>query len=293
MKRRNEVLVGILVTVAVIVGILGTLWLARGGLSSGYPLYTRLGWGSGLKQGQPVLLAGVNIGYVDKVDLRPNGTLVVTMRINEDYHVPEGSAAQVQPVGIFGDQSIALLPPRPSTTYYDPGDTIPAAPPQPSIAQIIAHVDTISGQLSDVTSAIQLQLVRGGGISDLRQTLAATNRLVSNLAAIADEQSRQLTLTMQSLRRTANAVDSARVDSTVRQLQLASTNLAALTGQLRSTSGQLDTVLVKLNGGVGTAGKFLNDTSLYVNMNALVKRLDSLTADFKKNPRRYIKFSVF
>src|SRR5688572_10229395 len=56
MKRRDEVLVGVLLTVAAVVLVMGTLWLARGGLSSGYPLYTRFAWGLNLKQGQPVRL---------------------------------------------------------------------------------------------------------------------------------------------------------------------------------------------------------------------------------------------
>ncbi len=83
MKRRDEVTVGILITVAVIVLVLGTLWLARGGLSSGYPLYTRFAWGQNLKQGQPVLLAGVNVGYVGDVTLRRDGYLDVMLRIDD------------------------------------------------------------------------------------------------------------------------------------------------------------------------------------------------------------------
>ena len=91
MKRRDEVLVGILMTVALVLVILGTLWLARGGLQSGYPLYARFPWGAGLKQGQPVLLAGVSVGYVDDVQLRRDDWLDVTMRVNDDYDVPLGS----------------------------------------------------------------------------------------------------------------------------------------------------------------------------------------------------------
>ena len=64
MKRRDEVTVGILITISVIVLVLGTLWLARGGLKSGYPLYSRFAWGQNLKQGQPVLLAGVSVGLI-------------------------------------------------------------------------------------------------------------------------------------------------------------------------------------------------------------------------------------
>ena len=62
MKRRDEVLVGIFTTAAIAVIIVGALWLARGGLTSGYPLYSRFPWGSGLKQGQRVWLAGVTAG---------------------------------------------------------------------------------------------------------------------------------------------------------------------------------------------------------------------------------------
>jgi ABC-type transporter Mla subunit MlaD len=72
MKRRDEVLVGIFTTIAVAVGILGALWLARGGLSSGYPLYATFPWAQGLKQGQPVFLAGVTVGYVDRIELDQN-----------------------------------------------------------------------------------------------------------------------------------------------------------------------------------------------------------------------------
>jgi hypothetical protein len=40
-------------------------------------------------------------------------------------------------------------------------------------------------------------------------------------------------------------------------------------------------------------GKLMNDPALYNDVRSLVTRLDSLTADFKKNPRKYIKLSIF
>ena len=103
MKRRDEVLVGLIVTVAIIVTVLGSLWLARGGLSKGYPLYAKFPWGAGLKQGQPVWLVGVTVGYLDEVELHQDGTLVTTLRIQKSYQVPVTSTAAVVPNGIFGD----------------------------------------------------------------------------------------------------------------------------------------------------------------------------------------------
>src|SRR4051812_17120530 len=84
-KRRDEVSVGIVITVAVVVLLLGTLWLIRGGLKNGYPLHTRFAWGQNLKQGQPVLLAGVSVGYVGDVTLRRDGYLDVLIRVFDQY----------------------------------------------------------------------------------------------------------------------------------------------------------------------------------------------------------------
>ena len=94
-KRRDEVLVGIVVAAAIAVVVLGSLWLARGGLSKGYPLYVKFPWGAGLKQGQPVWLVGVSVGYVDEVDLHMDGILVTTLRIQKGYKVPITSKAAV------------------------------------------------------------------------------------------------------------------------------------------------------------------------------------------------------
>jgi len=127
MRRRDEVAVGVLLTIATAVVILGTLWLARGGLSTGYPLYTKFTWGQNLKQGQPVTLAGVRVGYVGNVDLRYDGYLDVMLRIDDDRKIPLGSIASVEPVGIFGDVQVSLLPKLgPVSKYYSAGDTVPA-----------------------------------------------------------------------------------------------------------------------------------------------------------------------
>jgi hypothetical protein len=37
----------------------------------------------------------------------------------------------------------------------------------------------------------------------------------------------------------------------------------------------------------------VNDPGLYTDVRALVQRLDSLTADFQKNPKKYISVKVF
>ncbi len=293
MRRRNEVLVGIVTTIAVVAGIVGTLWLARGGLQPGYPLYVKFAWGAGLKQGQPVLLSGVNVGYVQSVALQTDGWLVVQMRVRRNYHVPHGTTAAIEPNGFFGDMLIALKPTKPSLTNFAPNDTVPSGKPATQLAEVLAHVDTITSNLAELSSALNAEFVGKSGIRDLHATLQETQALIAKLGKLADEQNAELTRTQQSLRRVADAVDSAKVNAALKGLTDAGNSTSALATDLKATSQRLDAVLAKVESGNGSAARLLNDDGLYRDTRALLQRLDSLTADFKRNPKKYVKLSIF
>ena len=292
MRRRNEVLVGLLLTVALALGITGTIWLVRGGLSGGYPLYAVFRWGENLKVGQPVRLAGVQVGYVEDVALRDNGTLLVTMAIENGRRVPRNATAQVEPVGFFGDAQVALKA-TPSPQSYAEEDTVSIGAPIVGIPQITAKADSVATVAVEISRRVQSDLVATGGFADVRQALARTNALVAQLATIAAEQSRQLSATQARVRTTLAAVDSATVDSTLRTVRSVAANAAALTDSLRLTANTLNATLARLERGEGTAGKLLTDTLLYADVRKLVTRLDSLTLDFQKNPRKYVNLSIF
>ncbi len=300
MKKRDDVLVGIVMAVAIIVAIMGSLWLARGGLSKGYALYAKFPWSSGLKQGQPVLLAGVNVGYVDQVELRQDGTVLTTFRVGKSYKVPQGTVATVIPNGIFGDMAIALTPKRPNPLSIPENDTIPVGPSAPGIAELTSKGDSIATSVNAITTALQKELVAAGGIADMRKTLASSNalvlnmnRLVTQFSAVAAEQNRQLSLTQASLRRATSGIDSAKIDSTLKNVQATSENFAILSADFQKTSAKLDSVIAKANNGPGSVGLALNDPGAYNDVRALIQHMDSIMVDLKKNPRRYINLRIF
>ena len=304
MKRRDEVTVGVFITVAVIVLILGTLWLARGGLKSGYPLYTRFNWGQNLKQGQPVLLAGVTIGYVGDVKLRP-GYLDVMLSVDDQYKIPKGSTATVKAVGIFGDVAVALTPPTPMpATSYAPGDTVPPGPPSADINEIMDRADSIARTVSVLMNAMQKQLVEAGTLNDIHKTIASTAALSAQLQQVLAEQNRNATRTMntfadaatnitQTADRVARLADSAQISATLVNVRQASENTARLVANLDSTNTAMRQLLAQIQGGNGTLGKLATDTMLYSDMRHLMRRADSLLADIKANPRKYINLKIF
>ena len=173
------------------------------------------------------------------------------------------------------------------------GDTVPVGRPKPTIGDLLVQFDSVSRDVKDITQSVEVQLVREGGANDLRRTLKAMADLATTLNRTVEAQSVELAKTMTAVRRGAQALDSAAIDSTVRNLSRTSRNVADLTADLQTTTDKLNGLLGKLEKGEGTAGKLLTDEGLYLDLRRLTTRLDSLTADFKANPRKYIKFSVF
>ncbi|MCC6319707.1 MAG: MCE family protein [Gemmatimonadaceae bacterium] len=293
MKRRDEVIVGLFTIAALSVATLGAIWLARGGLAQGYPLYSRFAWGQGLKQGQPVWLSGATVGFVDRITFEPGGTLLVTYRLEDQYRVPKGAQASIMPNGFFGDVAIGLTPTVPSTEFHAEGDTIPVGPPAASLARLAANADTITQGVNTLLRGANTQLVDSGGLREVRRTMEAMNRLVVQLGEVTALQSRELQATLVAVRAKAAAVDSQQVDSTVRALRATAANLQVATAEMKTTTGELNALLRKVQAGEGTAGKLVNDPALYNDLRRVLLRVDSLTVEFRKNPRRFINLEIF
>jgi len=292
MKGRNEVLVGGLLIVALVIGVAGTIWLVRGGLNRGYPLYSVFTWGQNLKVGQPVVLSGVPIGYVGQVDLKDDGRLVVRMAIQKGRKVPSNGKAVVEAVGIFGDAQVAIQA-TPSPQSFSPGDTVPRGVAAAGIAELTAKADSVATVAVTLSRRLQSELIDSGAMRDIRSTIRQTNALVGQFAVIAAQQQRQITALETRAGRLLASVDSSKIDSTLANVRTVSANAAILTDSLRQTTTALNATLARLQRGEGTAGKLLTDTLLYNDVRKLVTRLDSLTADFQKNPRKYVNLRIF
>lgn len=293
MKRRDEVLVGIVATASLVAGLIGALWLARGGILPGYVLYSKFVWGAGLKTGQPVLLAGVNVGFVDDVKLRQDGMLVIKMRVRNQYQVPKSSTATIEPNGFFGDVMVALAPGRPTTENFVKGDTIPSGRSSPSIGDVLLRVDTLAGHLAALAGALRKDLIDDKGLADIHATVKRANAMFAELQKVAADQNAELSRTQASLRKMASAVDSARIDSTMKAFASAAESVKSLATDLKANAAHLDSLANHALNGPGSVGKAFNDPGLYNDMRSTLQRLDSLMTDFQKNPRKYIKLSIF
>lgn len=63
--------------------------------------------------------------------------------------------------------------------------------------------------------------------------------------------------------------------------------------QANATLSETTKMLTAVNQQEGTVGQFLYDEQFYTNLNEATAQLNEILKDFKKNPRRYVKFSLF
>ena len=63
--------------------------------------------------------------------------------------------------------------------------------------------------------------------------------------------------------------------------------------KLDSTLASTQEIMAKINNSEGSAGLFINDSTLYMNLEATTESLNKLLVDLKENPNRYVQFSMF
>lgn len=142
---------------------------------------------SGLKSGNFVRIAGVEVGKVGDLSLHRDGTVTVDFEVDKGVRLSEGTKAVVRYENLIGDRYLALEegpgPPR----RLPPGATIPLARTSPAL-----DIDALIGGFrplfraldSDQVNALSGQLLRifQGQGGTLASVLSQTSILTSTLA---------------------------------------------------------------------------------------------------------------
>ena len=141
---------------------------------------------SGLKEGQFVRIAGVEVGKVTKLTLRPDTTVSVEFNTDDTVVLTRGSRAVIRYSDLVGGRYLAIEEGNGSTTALKRGDTIPLANTSPAL-----DLDAVIGGFRplfraldpDQVNALSSQLIgafegQGDTISSFfTQTAALTNML--------------------------------------------------------------------------------------------------------------------
>lgn len=134
-QRTSTVKVGVLTLVSITLLVVCLIWLRGRNLNSGKPIAVLFEDVNGMKEGAPVQMMGIRVGFID--DIKPirnpkSGKyyVKVTFSLNKDLSVkvPRGSTLSIEQSGLIGEQFMEITPPQQRevtlATFKEPAQAI-------------------------------------------------------------------------------------------------------------------------------------------------------------------------
>ncbi|WP_340153315.1 MlaD family protein [uncultured Marivirga sp.] len=301
MKIAKEIKVAVLAITAIVIFYFGFNFLKGidffNPSNEYYAVYEQV---DGLTASNPVLLSGLSVGRVSKIEILQDqeNKLKVYFEVREDITLGDESVALLAS-DILGSQTIVLI--RNKVTEALPegseviGDIEPALTEQiqeqaypvlktlDSVGQhlnhILANIDKNEDAIQNIMLNVEQTTQNLAKISEKQATITALIDDFKKISAtLADEKSGLKAL----LKKTNGIADS------VNALEL-----ARVVNRLDTTLITINNTVASMQDGEGTVDKLLNDDSLYLNLNQTLVDLDALLIDMKDQPKKYVHFSLF
>ena len=291
LSYKREVTVGSLVILAVVLFIVGTSWLSGRSITADEDEFWKIQFqtAGNLKTSSVVRISGVPVGKVERLKLVDIGKVLVMVTLRDNIVPRVDATAQIVAVGFVGDAAIEFNPGKaPQRLTRDRVIIGSQAGGLTDLAESLGKradsVLTGAQKIMNDRTADEIQAT----LTALQGTLKAAERTMRVYGDAENGPTGQITKTLASLERLTNRFDSTLGSPTLaRTLGRADTltgNLATMTAQLTSTGARLDTVLLNMNQGRGTMGKFATDTGLYTDLRQVSQSLKALLDDLKAHP---------
>ncbi len=314
-KYSNEIKIGIIVTIALLLLIWGINYLKGVSLLKNertfYAVYSNVG---GLNKANPINVNGLGVGQVQNVEFmkNSNGKLLVTFLISNDIAIPRNSIAKIVSADLMGSKSIELKLGDATALAVD-GDTLisdtqlslseevnkQVAPIKVKAEALMSSLDSVMNVIhaifnekarADLSSSIEkislalssLEHASLGIDTIVSSEKGRLENIFSNIESISKNIKNNNDRISQALGNIADITDT-----------LAKARLSETIKHINDAVTQVSTIVETINQGKGSLGLLVNNDSLYNNLNASSKDLDFLIKDMKENPNRYVHFSVF
>jgi len=268
-----------------------------------YAVYENIG---GLQVGSSVLVNGYKVGMVSNIDLltEQNQNLLVTISLDKEFDMAKNTVCKIVNQDLMGTKGIALMLGDADELVIG-GDTL---------------ISEIEGSLQDEVNAQILPLK-----NKAEELIGSIDSVMMIVTAVLNKDTRNnlrnslssLDRTFELMSKTMVKVDSM-IDINDERIAKVVKNLESITSNLESSNGEIKNILTnfsslsdslakadiatvlqnvsdittKINNGEGSIGLLLKDDKIYANFETSTRELASLLEDIKKNPSRYVNFSI-
>ena len=286
-----------------------------------------------VRVGAQVVIRGVQAGRVESLALAPDGWVEARLALDPTAELPPDPVVLLNESSLFGEWQATVLgrdalPRDPNVARLiaeaDIGGGVLPGATLPDIAQLTAVAGRIAGDVASVAERFEVAF-DDRAARELRTSIRNIAELSSVLAQTVKDQSTNLTSMSSDVREMVNSLVAASRDvksistrfdsstargevraivddaaSAAKGLRETSQRLLTISERLGSSEERLrrfiatsDSVMIKINRGDGSLGLLVNDPSLYRGADSTLRELQSLIADMKRNPKKYVNVRIF
>ena len=300
-KLSNEVKIGLIVLAAIFVAYIGfRIMKDEPFFGNTNVIYTRFETVDGLIKGSSVYLNGFKVGSVKEMRYLPDvDSALITLNITEPIRIPVGSKAQLAAPDFLGSSTIKIIKSG-QNQYINWGDQIEGVQ-KPGLLDTFSEKGTALSDSVSITLSLVNEMLRSlNGIGqnsshEISETITNFKETSELLREIIEGRKSEVDVMIADAQNTISNLselsDSSKEDlqSMISNLEAFSSELDELSADLASTTQSLNSILAKIDTGEGTLGKFINDSSVYNNLDSLTVNLNELIKGIQEDPGRYLK----
>jgi phospholipid/cholesterol/gamma-HCH transport system substrate-binding protein len=235
----------------------------------GYRVRARFGNIHELKVGDPVKMAGVPVGRVEKLVLATNENKVeVQLRLNRGTPVHTDSKGAIKFAGLGGQNYISIDFGSQTAPLLEQNELI-ATIEQPDLNDLMTRLDQAANGVENLTKSFtgdKIDNLLGPFTDFMRQNNPRLTAIIGNFQNISGQIAKGdgtvgKLIYDQSLYNSASA---------------AVTNLQDAAGEIKTTVAQARTIIDQVNAGQGSIGKLVKDDKLYTETTASMTNLKEI-----------------
>jgi len=261
----------------------------------GYQVQAVFGQVNGLKQGNVIRYAGVDVGQVKEIITSPEG-VTVTVSINPGVKIPEGSIFRIGSDGLIGEKHINISPPSITRGFLSPNDVVRGEDVQ-GLDQLIASTDKVLAEVHQLVKSINEVLGDDKVKAAMKDTILNAKELTHNLNVMSAALARMaennegnvntmlgnLSAMSETLRNVAIRVDAmlAGVDNdgqTVRDLRETIHNIKSTSVRIEKMAVALEGVVTDPETAQNIKETLRNARSVSEKANKMLTKVDAISA---------------
>jgi phospholipid/cholesterol/gamma-HCH transport system substrate-binding protein len=305
MKNTIETRLGIFFALALVVLFLimeaiGSFEYFRGGIR----VHAFFDSAKELRVGDPVRLAGYDVGRVVNIEVDPSVSRIkVTFKLNDIRGIKTDSQASIQFAGLLGQNFVALSFGSPNAATIVDGTSL-ATVEHPDLGSLMAKLENVATGVENLTKSFtgdDIQNLLGPFTDFLTENRPRLSGILSNAhsisAQIAQGEGTIGKLVMQDTLHASTLSTVTNLNQAAQDLQVTLADARHVVTQLNEGQGTLGRLLTdetlytetttamtnlreifeKINVGQGSVGKLVNDEALYRNIKVSLQKLDKAT----------------